>query len=37
MQQKEVMKKRKAELEARRSLAEKESEDMGVMWGMGEW
>lgn len=37
VQQKEAMMKRKADLEARRSLAEKESEDMGVMWGMGEW
>ena len=27
--------KRKAELEAERSRVERESEDMGAMWGMG--
>ena len=33
---KEGVEQRKAELAARQRLAEKEREDMGVMWGMGE-
>ena len=32
---KENMEQRKAELLARQQLAEKEREDMGVMWGIG--
>ena len=36
MEQKEAMERRKAELESRRILEEKEREDMGAMWGMGE-
>lgn len=36
VEQKEAMERRKTELEAQRILAEKEREDMGVMWGMGE-
>lgn len=35
VQHKEAVMKRMAELEAERNRAEKESEDMGVMWGMG--
>lgn len=33
--QKEMLEQRKAVMKARQQLAEKEREDMGVMWGIG--
>lgn len=35
VRQKQAIEQRKAELAARQLLAEKEREDMGVMWGIG--
>ena len=34
---KEALEKRMAEMRAQRVVEEKEKEEMGVMWGMGEW
>ena len=36
VEHKEMMEKRKVEQEALRRKEEKERDDMGVMWGMGE-
>jgi len=36
VEHKEIMARRKEEQEALRRKEEKEKEDMGVMWGMGE-
>ncbi len=36
VEHKERVERRRAEVEARQRLAEKEQEDMGVMWGIGE-
>ncbi len=37
VEHKQRVERRRTEIEARQRIAEKERENMGVMWGIGQW